>query len=187
MPATLSPEGQAIDFMQRRDCSAVFLGQFAALYNLSGLSQQRLSQAFSDAKPLDIQKGEELQSLIRDLDGFCHSVAPIPVLLRNPHQIKALVDDWREKNKAEKELPLTYVWVLRESAFRYFRTFINGNPIYTSNLRETAGFDRVEVANEAIKRLKALHVDVRSDSLTNTGHTQSTVVSDVSQLASVGL
>jgi hypothetical protein len=187
MPATHSAEGRALDFMNRRDCSTVFLGQFAALHNLSGLSQQRLSQAFSDAKPLDNQKAEELRSLISDLDGFCHSVAPIPVSLRNPHLLKELVDDFRAKKKASEEEFVVYVWALKMDAFSYFKTLQNGQPVRTVSLHEAAAFSTMDIANEAVKRLKILKIDSRADSFTNARRTQSSLISNVEQFSQVGL
>lgn len=185
--ATLSVENRTLDVMNRRDFTAPFLSALAFQYGLSGLSQPRLSQAFSGMKPLGNESATQLWSLVQDIDDFCHSVRPIPVSLKNPLVVKELLDDFRAKKKAQEEEFVTYTWSLRMDVSSYFKTLNNGAPVRTVSLHEAAAFENMNIAKEAEKRLKALKIDARADSFTNARRKPSSVISSTEQFSQLGL
>jgi hypothetical protein len=186
MSATLSVENRTLDVMSRRDFTAPFLAALAFQYGYSGLSQPRLSQAFSGMKPLGNESATQLWSLVQDIDDFCQSVRPIPVSLKNPLVIKPLLDDYRAKKKAQEETFVTYTWSLRMDAYSYFKTLQNGVPVRTVSLHEAAAFESLEIANEAAKRLKVLKIDSRPDSFTNARRKQAEIISSTEQFSQLG-
>jgi len=84
--------------MDRRDISGQFLGDLAALYNLSGSSQTRISQALREQKAFGSEH-ETLRMLVEDIDSYCKSVEPIPVAFKKAVVIKGLLDEFRSKEE----------------------------------------------------------------------------------------
>jgi hypothetical protein len=185
--ATFSVENRVQEVMGRRDFTVPFLAALAFQYGYSGFSQPRLSQAFSNMKPLENEKAQELWSLVQDIDDFCQSVRPIPVSLKNPLVVKELLDNFRAKKKAQEEEFMTYTWALRMDPYSFFKTLRDGEPVRTVSLHEAAAFESLEIAREAEKRLKALKIDTRADSFTNARRKPSSVISSVEQFSQLGL
>ena len=107
--------------------------------------------------------------------------------MKNPLLIKPLLDNFRAKKKAEEETFVVYVWALKLDRDTYFKALINGQPLRTVSLREAAPFESLEIANEAMTRLKAFKIDSRPDSFTNARRKQSEIINSVEQFSRVGL
>jgi hypothetical protein len=138
-------------------------------------------------KPLGSESATELWNIVQDIDDFCSSVHPVPVALKNPLVIKGLLDDFRAKKKAREEDFVIYTWSVCLDAFTYFKALRNGVPIKTVSLHEAAAFESMEIANEAVKRLKALKIDCRASNFTNARRKQNEIISSTEQFSQIGL
>src|SRR5882762_3715431 len=122
MAATFSIESAVQDVMDRRDMSADFLGLLAATYSISGSSQSRISQALRGARPFTFEH-EPLRTLVQDIDDYCRSVEPIPVALKKPSVVKALLDDFLLNKKQEQAL-VRACYVIEFDNQELFRGFV---------------------------------------------------------------
>src|ERR1700730_116446 len=98
MVASLSIEADIISNKARWDFTDTFLGELGALYGHPGSSQSRINQALREVNPFT-HEHEPLRTLVRDLDAYCQSVAPIPVALKKPALIKQLLDEFLKTRK----------------------------------------------------------------------------------------
>jgi hypothetical protein len=84
-------------FLREERTTTAFLGTLAALRNLRGLSQTRLS-AVQRGRRLEEDPAKSLGELLTKLDRLRHRCAPIPVRFHNAMEINellALLDDER--------------------------------------------------------------------------------------------
>jgi|GEM_PF-6272354 len=101
--ATYSIEGLTQKLIDQRGASAEFLGHLAKLYNISGASQSRISQALRGVNPFAYEH-ESFRVLVQNLEEYLISVEPIPVRLVNPALIKMLLDEYLKQKKQEDAL-----------------------------------------------------------------------------------
>jgi hypothetical protein len=139
MASTFSIESAVEAVMDRRDMSADFLSLIAAMYNINGASQSRISQALRGAKAFN-NEHEPLRALVQDIDEFCRSLEPIPVLLKRPAIIKPLLDEFITKKKQEQAL-IRPVFIIEFDNQELFQGFVDGEcrRILHGDFRKGAG------------------------------------------------
>jgi len=89
-----SIENRISEKMTSLNMSGDFLGQLTALYNMSGFSQPRISQALRGVKAFENQKGQQLYELICEVEQLCKT-SDVPILLVSPSLIKQRLDERR--------------------------------------------------------------------------------------------
>jgi hypothetical protein len=95
MPALLSAENRIREHLARLNCTAGFLSQLAQI------PASRLSEASRGVRPLSNDDAELLEGLLKELDALVEAFQPIPIQLTNPQQIRALLDDIKDRRLAE--------------------------------------------------------------------------------------
>ncbi len=93
--AKLSSENLIKEHLARLNCSADFLA------GLAGIPPSRLSQAFRGIKPLTNEDSVCLDHVLTELDELVEAFRPVPVALTNPQQIRALLDDIKDRRLTE--------------------------------------------------------------------------------------
>jgi hypothetical protein len=101
--ATYSTEGYVQRLIDHRGASPEFLGHLSKLYNISGTSQSRISQALRGVNPFT-NEHEPFRALVQNVEEFLISVEPLPIALVNPSLIKMLLDEYIERKKQEDAL-----------------------------------------------------------------------------------
>jgi hypothetical protein len=87
---TCSPEARMETFLREERTTTAFLGTLAALRNLRGLSQTRLS-AVQRGRGLENDVAKALGELLTKLDRLRNACAPIPVRFHNAAEINELL------------------------------------------------------------------------------------------------
>jgi hypothetical protein len=109
----------------------------------------------------------EFEKLIDDLDEFCRSVAPLPLLLRNPYQIKPLLDGFRKQREISNQRPTAFFVIFIGGLL--FKRIAEGQVETTHSYNECAAFSELSAARKAGMLLDAmgLFVGIRVTRITN--------------------
>jgi hypothetical protein len=122
--ATYSIEGHVQRLIDERGASAEFLGQLSKLYNISGASQSRISQALRGVNGFTFEH-DGFRILVQNLEEFLVSMEPVPVALKNPQLIKRLLDGYLEKKDQEQAL-IRSCFVIEFDNQELFAGFVDG-------------------------------------------------------------
>jgi hypothetical protein len=162
--STFSLETRIQNFTMLRDTTTDFIANLAKLEGIVGASGSRLSQAFR-GHALPHETAAPLNKLIDDLESFCRSCDPIPVLLRNPVVIKGLLDEFRHKH-AEQRRPVPFSVVMVGP--KLFKRVSSGRIETTTSYEDCAAFESGIEAKMAAKILDDMgERDLRYTSITN--------------------
>ncbi len=109
----------------------------------------------------------EFEKLVDDLNDYCRSVAPIPVSLRNPYQIKPLLDGFRKQREISDQRPTAFFVVFIGALL--FKRIVDGEVETTHSYNECAAFSDLSAARDAGMLLDAmgLFVGIRVTRITN--------------------
>jgi hypothetical protein len=130
------------------------------------------------AKLYGIDQGSpDFDRLIEDLNDYCRSVAPVPVSLRDPSEIKPLLDVFRE----QRQRPTNFFVIFIEGLL--FKNIVNGQIKTTHSYNECAAFSDAMVAHNVISKLKAMGAfPIRITSITNQIRKPETISSQLTGL-----
>jgi hypothetical protein len=140
-------ESKLDQFVRIRDADPGFVPGLAKLYDIGDQSA-------------------EFEELIDDLNEFCRSVAPVPVSLRDPYQIKLLLDGFRKQRELASQRPTRFYVVFIDGLL--FKKIVDGHIETTRSYNECAAFSDLGVARKAGLLLDAMdQFGVRVTSITN--------------------
>jgi hypothetical protein len=151
MFATHSIEGYTQRLIDERGASAEFLGHLSKLYNISGASQSRISQALRGTNPFT-HEHEPFRILVQSLEGFLASVEPLPIALRDSALIKKILDEYVETKQAAEAL-IRPCFIIEFDNQELFAGVVDGKPTRSRDNQTAIAIRDEAVANEAVKLL----------------------------------
>ena len=145
------------------DCTA------GALSSYADIKSSRFSRGMTREIPFTTQENEAILSVIAAMRGLQQSVEPqVPVNWAQIGKIKSIIDERRRQSKDELDPKILRPYFVRLSVLNFFQKLrSNGTPQETMNYpTEGAAFERHELAEEVVRRLKAMNVHSKVEQLT---------------------
>jgi hypothetical protein len=134
-------------FVRVRDAAPGFVTGLAELYDIE-------------------HQSPEFEKLIDDLNEFCRSVAPLPLSLRDPYQIKPLLDRFRNQREQTSLRPTAFYVIFIGSLL--FKRIFEGQVETTRSYNDCAAFSGLTAARKAGLVLDRMDVfGVRVTQITN--------------------
>ena len=108
----------------------------------------------------------EFENLVDDVNDYCRSVAPVPVSLRDPNEIKPLLDGFRKQQKQASQRPTNFFVIFVGSML--FKKIAEGTVETTHSYNECAAFSDIITARKAGLKLDNMGAfSVRVTRITN--------------------
>jgi hypothetical protein len=119
------------------------------------------------AKLYDIDRASpEFEKLVDDVNDYCRSVAPVPVALRDPNEIKPLLDGFRKQREQASQRPTAFFVIFVGGLL--FKRIVEGTIETTHSYNECAAFSDIVAARKAGMILDSMDtVGIRVTRITN--------------------
>jgi hypothetical protein len=123
----------------------------------------------------------EFEKLVDDLNDYCHSVAPVPVSLRDPNTIKPLLDGFRKQREISDQRPTAFLVIFVGGLL--FKRITEGNVETTHSYNECAAFSDIIAARKAALELDSMGAfAVRVTRITNEIRKPETIYNNLADL-----